>query len=223
MRDITLNPQQRLYVIATEGGTTCFGFDNARDHAQQIAQRLDRPDLMPAADDGGSLTGYEKYLAAVRAWGESAQGNGTYFDPGTDPRLARVLETSRRDGRKVRLVLGDTGTGASWLDEFDVVGTVGRSTGLLKVPLLVEPGEAGGTAILCAHVLALMDWDTGLPLYRHERWQPPELRIRSSDDDARPWAVVLHEQPVATFDDIGKACAYIAFMRGASVEPRVFR
>ena len=63
------------------------------------------------------------------------------------------------------------------VDEFDVVGTVGRSTGLLKVPLLVEPGEAAGTAILCAHVLALMDWDTGLPLYRHPRWQPPELRI----------------------------------------------
>ena len=158
MRDITLNPEQRLYVIATEGGLTCFGFDNARDHARQIAQRLDRPDLMPTAGDAASLTGYEKYLAAVRAWGESARGHGTYFDPGTDPRLARVLETCRRDGRKVRLVLGDTGTGASWLDEFDVVGTVGRSTGLLKVPLLVEPGEAAGTAILCAHVLAMMDW-----------------------------------------------------------------
>ena len=36
MRDITLNPEQRLYVIATEGGVTCFGFDNARDHARQI-------------------------------------------------------------------------------------------------------------------------------------------------------------------------------------------
>jgi len=34
MRDITLNPEQRLYVIATEGGVTCFGFDNARDHAR---------------------------------------------------------------------------------------------------------------------------------------------------------------------------------------------
>ena len=49
MRDITLNPKQRLYVIATEGGVTFFGFDNARDHAQQIAQRLDRPDLMPVS------------------------------------------------------------------------------------------------------------------------------------------------------------------------------
>ena len=35
------------------------------DHAQQIAQRLDRPDLMPTADDAASLTGYEKYLACL--------------------------------------------------------------------------------------------------------------------------------------------------------------
>jgi hypothetical protein len=35
--------------------------------------------------------------------------------------------------------------------------------------------------------------------------------------------VVLHKRTVATFADIGKAGAYLAFMRGASVEPRVFR
>lgn len=35
MRDITLNPEQRLYVIATEAGVTCFGFDSARDHASR--------------------------------------------------------------------------------------------------------------------------------------------------------------------------------------------
>ncbi|WP_425259187.1 hypothetical protein ACPOLB_27110 [Rubrivivax sp. RP6-9] len=60
MRDTTLNSEQRLYVIATEGGVTCIGFDNAPDHAQQIAQRLDRSDLMPAADDAASFTGVEK-------------------------------------------------------------------------------------------------------------------------------------------------------------------
>ena len=150
----------------------------------------------------------------MRAWGESAQGHGTYFDPGTDPRLARALETCRRDGRKVRLVLGDTGTGASWLDEFDVVGTVGRSTGLLKVPCSSSRARRRHGHPLCA--CAGTDGLGHRPaLYRHPRWQPPELRIRASDDDDRPWAVVLHEQPVATFDDIGKAGAYLAFMRGA--------
>lgn len=67
---------------------TCFGFGGAREHAQQRAQRLDHPDLMPAADDADSLTGYEKYNSAVHVESGSAQDNGTYIDRGTDPRLA---------------------------------------------------------------------------------------------------------------------------------------
>jgi len=223
MRDINLNTEQRLYVIPCADGFTCFGFDNARDHAHEIARRLQRPDLSLAADEVGTLTGYEKYRAAVRAWSESPKSRQTYFDPGTDPRLARVLETCRREHRQVRLILGDTSTGTSWLDEYSVVGSIGRSTGAMKVPLLIEPGEPGGMAILCAHVLVVMDWDTSEPLYRHAMWQPPELRVRPGDDEQRTWSVDLHEQPVATFDDIGKAGAYVAFMRGASVQPRLFQ
>lgn len=223
MPDITLNTEQRLYVIPCAGGFTCFGFDNARDHAHEIARRLHRPDLPLAADEVGTLNGYEKYQAAVRAWGDSPKSSQTYFDPGTDPRLARVLETCRRERRQVRLILGDTSTGKSWLDEHYVVGAIGRSTGAMKVPLLIEPGEAGGMAIVCAHVLVVMDWDTSEPLYRHAMWQPPELRIRAGDNEQRTWSVDLHEQPVATFDDIGKAGAYVAFMRGASVQPRLFQ
>ena len=40
MRDIALNPEQRQYVIATEGGVTCFGFDNARDQAGETVADL---------------------------------------------------------------------------------------------------------------------------------------------------------------------------------------
>jgi hypothetical protein len=31
-----------------------------------------------------------------------------------------------------------------------------------------------------------MDWDNGLPLFRRDRWRPPELRIHASDDHYRP-------------------------------------
>lgn len=33
MRDITLNVEQRLCVIATEGGVSSFDLENARHHA----------------------------------------------------------------------------------------------------------------------------------------------------------------------------------------------
>ena len=45
MQNVTLNLEQKLYVIAFDTGYSCFGFDNARDHTNQIAQRLGQPEL----------------------------------------------------------------------------------------------------------------------------------------------------------------------------------
>lgn len=223
MNAVTLNADQRLYVIAFDGGVSCLGFDNARDHANQIAERLDQPHLAFAASDHATLAGYAKYQRAIHAWGLSSLSRQTYFDPGTPPDVARVLERCRKAGDKVRLILGDPKTGESWLDEYDVVGTIGRSTGLLKVPLLVEDGERGGAAILTAHLLCIVDWNSGRLRYRHPVYQHPDLVIQPTNDAARPWAVLHRGKAVAQFRDIGKAGAYLAFMRGERVEPRIFR
>lgn len=223
MNTVTLNPEQQLYVIAFDGGVSCLGFDNARAHANQIAERLCQPELAFSASDHAALAGYAKYLRATQAWSQSALSRQTYFDPGTAAELAQTLESCRKSGNKVRLVLGDTTTGESWLDEYDVVGTIGRSTGLLKVPLLIEDGEDGGGAILTAFVLCIIDWRTGRTRYRHPAYQAPALGIKPTDDAAHPWAVLLHDKEIARFKDIGKAGAYAAFMRGETVEPKIFR
>lgn len=223
MNTVTLNPEQRLYVIAFDGGVSCLGFDNARAHADQIAERLGQAGLAFSASDHATLDGYAKYQRAIQAWGQSALRQQTYFDPGTPPEAARVLESCRKARNKIRLVLGDPSTGDSWLDEYDVVGTIGRSTGTLKVPLLVEDGENGGGAILTASVLCILDWQSGKIRFRHPAYQPPDLGIKPSSDAARPWAVLHRDKEVARFIDIGKAGAYLAFMRGEPVEPRIFR
>lgn len=223
MTTVTLNAERQLYVLDHGHGYTCFGFANARDHTDQIAERLQRPELAFGAGDFGALSGYEKYLAAVRAWEASAQSRKTYFDPGTDPKAARVLERCRNEGTKVRLILGATTTGRAWLDEHDVIGRIGRSTGVLKVPLLIEPGADGGTGILTARLLAIVEWKTGRFLYRHHTFCVPDLLIRRGDDADRPWDVLHDKEIVASFQDIGKAGAYIAFMRGETVEPRIFQ
>lgn len=220
---ITLNTAQQLYVLHHGHGYTCLGFANARDHASQIAERLKRPDLAFGTGDFGSLSGYGKYQAAVQAWGASPLSRRTYFDPGTDPRAARILERCRSDDAKVRLILGSTVTGEAWLDQHDVVGRIGRSTGILKVPLLIEPGADGGSAILTACLLAIVAWDSGTFLYRHCAYRTPELSIQRHDDPQRPWAVLHCGAITACFPDIGKAGAYVAFMCGETIEPRIFR
>lgn len=220
---VTLNTEQKLYVITTDYGYSCFGFDNARDHANQMAQRLNRADLSFTPSDYAALAGYRKYEEAVSTWSRSSLTRQTYFDPGTDPKVATVLETRRQTSGKVRLVLGNTCTGAPWLNEYDVVGKIGRSDGSLKIPLLVEDGESCGSAILTACVLNIIDWKSGRALYRHPAYLEPELSLQPSDVPERPWAVIHLNEVIARFKEMGKACAYIAFMRGETIEPRVFQ
>ena len=222
-QQVTLNPKQKLYVIATDYGCSCFGFDNARDHANQIAEHLNRTDLVFTSSDYAALAGYRKYEEAVSAWSRSSLTRQTYFDPGTDPQAAAVLESRRQTGGTVRLVMGNTLTGEPWLDEFDVVGKIGRSGGSLKVPLLMEDGESGGGAILTACVLHIIDWKSGRTLYRHPAYREPDLGLQPSDNPEHPWAVIHLNEVIARFKDMGKACAYIAFMRGETIEPRVFQ
>ena len=222
-QQVTINTEQKLYVIATDSGYSCFGFNNARDHANQIAQRLHRVDLSFTTNDYAALAGYRKYEEAVSAWSRSTLTQQTYFDPGTDPKAAAVLESRRQTGGKVRLVMGSTFTGEPWLEEFDVAGKISRSGGILKVPLLMEDGESGGGAILTACVLHIIDWKSGRTLYRHPVYREPSLGVQPSDNPDQPWAVIHRNEVIAQFNYMGKACAYIAFMRGETIEPRVFQ
>jgi hypothetical protein len=223
MSNVRFDAKQQRYVIDCGEGYACLGFANARDHANQIARRLGRADLAFTDEDYATLIGYAKYAGAVEAWRESPLNRSTYFDPGTHPEAAKVLEAARQRARKVGLILGDTTSGEPWLEEHDVVGRIGRSTGSLKVPLLIEAGRCGGSAILCACLLALIDWDSGDVLYRHAAYREADLGIQPSNATDLPWNVVRGEEVVARFQDNGKACAYLAFMRGATIEPRLFR
>jgi hypothetical protein len=133
------------------------------------------------------------------------------------------LERCRRDCRKVRLITGNPDTGKPWLNEYGVVGKVGRSTGPLKSSLLVEAGKDGGALILTHCLLAVYDWQTGKTLYRHPLYRAPELMIRQHDDARLPWEVLHENEVVARFKSFGKASAYAVFMCGEMIEPRVFQ
>ena len=111
MNKVSINAAQQRYVIECGEGYTCLGFANARDHANQIASKLSRANLAFTDEDYATLAGYDKYLKAIQAWSQSPLTRTTYFDPGTDAKAARVLESCRTHERKVRLILGVTSTG----------------------------------------------------------------------------------------------------------------
>ena len=64
---------------------------------------------------------------------------------------------------------------------------------------------------------------SGYPLHTHTAYQVQDLRLVPTGDAGHPWGVQHQETELARYLDVGKAGAHLAFMRGETIEPRVFR
>ncbi len=162
---VTINEDQQLFVIGQGRGFSTYGFDNCMREAMALAEAVGRPDLAPRAEDRGRIEQYEAYQALLGEFARHPASEGTWYGGGTDPEVARVLEAARSDGTRIVITQGDVATGVAW-DDKPVRGTVGRSTGITKVPLLIANARAsGGGAISCQSVLRIQEAATGRDLY----------------------------------------------------------
>lgn len=104
---------------------------------------------------------------------EHATGD-LWFHKDTPPKVAEVIhaaycQRNLPEGR-VRIWCGDVKTGRAWEEEYDVTGTVGRTTGAWKVPILVaRAGALDGQEIPTAHIVRISCTD-GRTLYKHPKF-----------------------------------------------------
>jgi hypothetical protein len=64
---------------------------------------------------------------------------GTYYHTSTPREVVDILDRAQGSRARLRMIfLGDAATGKAWSSEWRNIGTVGRSTGWLKVPLLIH-------------------------------------------------------------------------------------
>ena len=144
---------------------------------------------------------------------DSAEPSGTYYREGTPRAVINALETARQTGARIRLFYGDHETGASWNEENDVTGTVSRSTGAIKTPLLVASARSfGGGCILtdcivCLHV-------NGREVYRSKLYKHTRFAIQSGFDQKYPVEVLARGSIHARFQTEKKAARYIDFVSG---------
>lgn len=119
-------------------------------------------------------------------------------------------------GARLRIHYGDIVTGESWLEENDVIGYVGRSTGTQKVPLLIpRANSSGGGAILDHCIIGIQDVESKDWLYKAANFTIPALETRAVTVANRfKYEVLNAGVSIATFDNEKSAKNYIAFMRG---------
>ncbi len=99
--------------------------------------------------------------------------NGTYYSSKTSDKIIEVLENARIGRVRLRFDYGHD-NGQSWGEVNDVTGYVGRSTGMVKIPLLIHNTRSmGGGSILdhCIVKIARSN-DKSKVLYQHKNYQP---------------------------------------------------
>lgn len=75
--------------------------------------------------------------------------NNTAYHEETPDQVVTILDNAISSKYRVRLHYGDVKTGRDWQEIYDIEGYIGRSTGTLKIPLLVHNSRSlGGGAIL---------------------------------------------------------------------------
>lgn len=106
--------------------------------------------------------------------------NGTSYHAQTPDKVCNVLEQARATRTRIKIDLGYTDeapegkqVGQSWGEIHDVTGYVGRSTGRVKIPLLVYNSRSmGGGAILDHCIVQIKESRGGRVLYQHPNYIP---------------------------------------------------
>ena len=112
--------------------------------------------------------------------------NGTTYHDETPLAVIDVLETARRTNARIRIHYGYTTTkdgqptGRDWYEENDVTGTVGRSSGPQKVPIILANSRStGGGSILDHCIVRIREpaWPA-TELYRHPKYSTGRVTLQ---------------------------------------------
>jgi hypothetical protein len=143
--------------------------------------------------------------------------NGTSYQEETDAEVMNILERARSQQERVRLFYGNTTTGECWMDENDTIGCIGRSTGSVKIPLLIpNTRSTGGGGLLDNCIIRIDGNDRGkiYTKYAHPLFHFKTLAISSSEMPGYAAEVLEYGRVSARFKSMDKASRFVKFMKG---------
>ena len=118
--------------------------------------------------------------------------NGVSFDARTNEKVCNIISRyCGNRGARLRLFYGDTETGKDWREVWDTVGYIGRSTGRVKIPLLIARADSiGGRAIL-DHCIVKITLGK-VTIYQHPKYYCP-IELKGTDiHDSETGEIIFH-------------------------------
>jgi len=119
--------------------------------------------------------------------------NGTAYHTETPIEVIKTIDRLIQSRTRVRIYFGDTETGKVWNDEHDIAGYIGRSTGTIKIPLLVHNARAyGGGALLDHCILKIVRSDNkNVCYYKNPNIQERTFEIKPSQQPGYNFSLII--------------------------------
>jgi len=138
---------------------------------------------------------------------------GVEFDKNTPDKVVRILLGMMGTHTRIRLFYGDSKTGRDWCEEYDTMGYVGRSTGKIKIPLLINNSKSmGGGAILTGSIVRITI--DKKDVYRHPKYHIGKVELKPSGYANVPYGVWIDGMNQANFKTPEKAMKWADFIKG---------
>lgn len=129
--------------------------------------------------------------------------------------LWHVLDRLIKSRERVRIWLGDRDTGKAWNEEYYVKGIIGRSTGDIKIPLMVNNSRSyGGTPLLDHCIVRIDSIAEHRTLWKHPKFYIPDMTLKYEETEAWPYRVYQEGKNICNFLTEDKATKWLQFMRG---------
>lgn len=140
--------------------------------------------------------------------------NNMFFNAETNDIVCRVLAQLHNSQTRCRIFYGDTETGSTWNEEYNITGTIGRSSGSIKIPLMISNSRSMGGPGILEHRIVGIQVTANHFIYKHEKFNVPKMDIRENQLDKYPFAVYANDETHARFKTYKQADNYIKFMKG---------
>jgi len=110
--------------------------------------------------------------------------NGTSYHENTSEEIIKVLEDARKHNKRVRIFYGDTETGRDWMEIYDTIGTIGRSCGEVKIPLLIKNSRSCGGGAILDNCIVKITIDKKV-VYQNTKYYLPEMEIKEASEELK--------------------------------------
>jgi hypothetical protein len=146
--------------------------------------------------------------------------SGTAYHLDTPEQVISILENNRNNNNKqrIRIFYGNTETGEDWCEEYDIMGYVGRSTGSIKIPILLNNISSAGGAGILDHCIVKITIDKKT-IYQHPKYHISKMTIKECTNEyllksGYKYAVYIKDEVHANFKNEIRAKSYIQFLQG---------